>query len=233
MSTLYEETLVRLTKYREMNHLSQEEMGNIMGITQSHYSKVEQGKKMISGTALLNLSKYNVDMDFFLTGQETLVTELDDYLSKCKSEYKRELIMLMVWLVNRGTNMMNKAEEWGSVDYSREVELLRMKEQNGEIRDSIWYGIRKMKHLTQDRMAKLLDINIKKYRDIERENRIPDAEVLVNLYEKTGILPSILLGEEISNLSVMNLIWREFTPEIKKRLLEILDRAYALFEGKD
>ncbi len=230
MSTLYEETLVRLTKYREMNHLSQEEMGNIMGITQSHYSKVEQGKKMISGTALLNLSKYNVDMDFFLTGQETLVTELDDYLSKCKSEYKRELIMLMVWLVNRGTNMMNKVEEWGSVDYSREVELLRMKERNGEIRDSIWYGIRKMKHLTQDRMAKLLDINIKKYRDIERENRIPDAEVLVNLYEKTGILPSILLGEEISNLSVMNLIWKEFTPEIKKRLLEILDRAYALFE---
>ena len=53
---------------------------------------------------------------------------------------------------------------------------------------------------------------------------------MVNLYEKTGILPSILLGEEISNLSVMNLIWKEFTPEIKKRLLEILDRAYALFE---
>lgn len=228
MSTLYGEALARLSSYREKHNLSQEDMGNIMGITQSHYSKVEQGTKMISGTALLNLHKYSMDVDQVLTGEETLITELDGYLSNCKSEHRDELIHLFVWLINRGTVMMHKKEEWENVNYSREIELLHMKDWDSKVHDNIWYGIRTIIHHKQEDMAKLLGINIKKYRKMEKKNGIPDAQVLVNLYEKTGIMPSILLEKRITNLNVINHIWERFTPEIKKKLLHILDCAFEI-----
>lgn len=46
MSNAYDKMLNRLNAYRQMQNMSQENMGSVMGITQSHYSKLEKGKKI-------------------------------------------------------------------------------------------------------------------------------------------------------------------------------------------
>lgn len=233
MNEVYERMLKRLEGYRRRQGYSQEEMGSIFGVTQSHYSKLEQGKKVISGATLQKLSKQNIDIDFLVTGEATLRTELNDYMERCANEYKEELLQMLVWLVNRGIRMMNKSAEWGRVDYQKDIELFHLKEWNSLAKERVWYGIRRVNHLTQVQMSEILDINIKKYREIEKVNRIPDAEVLVNLYVATGVRPSFLFAEELNNLNTLNYTWKRFTPDVKKELLYVLDRAVLLFHGEE
>lgn len=228
MNPLYEEALHRVLNYRVRNQLSQEDMGKLMGVTQSHYCKLEQGKKVISGEALLHLNEMKVDVDFFITGEETLETELNTYIQRYP-EHAAEIVQIMVWLVNRGISMMDKVQEWGTVDYQKEMELLHLKEWNNLARERVWYGIRKVNDLTQVEMSKLLDVNIKKYREIEKVSRIPDAEVLTNLYDKTGVTPSFLFPGLQNNINILNRTWKNFSPEVKHDLLKVLDEAVALF----
>lgn len=232
MNSLYEAALQRLEKYRISKKLNQTDMGKLMGVTQSHYSKLKQGKKIISGESLVRMSKENIDIDYFFTGEETCETELNDYVNRY-SDYMNELLPLLAWVVNRGIAMMDKAEEWNCVDYQKEIDLFQMKQWNQQAQERVWYGIRKVNNLTQVQMSEALNINIKKYREIEKVGRIPDAEVLSNLYDKTGIVPSFLMSEKLNNLNVLNHTWSKFTPELKKRLLEMLDMAVGLFDKKN
>ena len=44
MSRAYDKMLNRLNAYRKMQNMSQENMGSVMGITQSHYSIFQIGR---------------------------------------------------------------------------------------------------------------------------------------------------------------------------------------------
>ena len=180
--------------------------------------------------ALISLSNFQVDVDFVLTGQRAKYTELNERMERCREQDREELARLIVWLVRQGAHLMEVRDGTDDMNYVKAAELFHMKEWNTKVSESIWYGIRRNNGYTQQQMADVLDINIKKYREIEKENRIPDAEVLVNLYETTGIVPSALLEGELHNLNALNQIWERFPESIKTKLLEILDRAIALFQ---
>ena len=59
----YAELLDRIIEYRNINNISQKQMGQLMGITQSHYNKVERGKKLVSYSALLMMQKNKFDIN--------------------------------------------------------------------------------------------------------------------------------------------------------------------------
>ena len=80
MSSAYDKLLNRLNAYRKMQNMSQESMGSVMGITQSHYSKVENGKKIISGEELHNLDMNGIDVDYLVSGIKSPRTVLDDLM---------------------------------------------------------------------------------------------------------------------------------------------------------
>ena len=80
MSRAYDKMLNRLNAYRKMQNMSQENMGSVMGITQSHYSKLESGKKIISGEELYKLKKKGIDVDYLFSGTKSLHTVLDELM---------------------------------------------------------------------------------------------------------------------------------------------------------
>ena len=45
-------------------------------------------------------------------------------------------------------------------------------------------------------MASLLDINIKRYRRIEKNQVLPDADILYSLYMKLGYSPLIVMDSD-------------------------------------
>ncbi|MFQ7553516.1 MAG: helix-turn-helix domain-containing protein [Blautia marasmi] len=102
MSNAYDKMLNRLNAYRQMQNMSQENMGSVMGITQSHYSKLEKGKKIISGEELYNLKKNNIDVDYLISGRGSLRTVLDELMEQCSSKKRAELLQLIVWTVQQG-----------------------------------------------------------------------------------------------------------------------------------
>lgn len=233
MNELYGHMLKRLVMYRKHHGYNQEEMGSIFGVTQSHYSKLEQGKKIISGDTLQNLSRQNIDIDYFITGETSVRTELNGYMERCANEYKGELLQMLVWLVNRGIKMMNKESEWGKIEYRKELELFHLKDWDDRAKEHVWYGIRQIYNMTQVQMSDALEINIKKYRNMEKVNKIPDAEILVNLYDITGIAPSFLFADELNNINTLNYTWQKFTPEVQKELLGMLDTIITLFHDAE
>lgn len=59
--------MYRLRDLREDNDLNQTAIANLIGTTQQHYSKIEQGKADISGQQLLRLADfYGVSTDYLL-----------------------------------------------------------------------------------------------------------------------------------------------------------------------
>lgn len=77
MGELYEKVVKRLIEYRKELNITQGEMGEILGVTQGHFSKLEHEEVKISGESLKRLSYYNNDIDYFFSGQKKICTELD------------------------------------------------------------------------------------------------------------------------------------------------------------
>ncbi len=149
--------------------MSQESMGSVMGITQSHYSKVENGKKIISGEELHNLDMNGIDVDYLVSGIKSPRTVLDDLMEACGREKKAELLQLIVWTIQQG---MENAQIGGSaaVRCTREIELLRYQVFPHTSEHTVWYRIRMANEMTQGEMAEALDVSVKRYREIEKGN---------------------------------------------------------------
>lgn len=99
MGSAYEGVLQRLQMYRQKRKLNQKSMSQMMGVTQSHYSKLEQGKTIISAEELKNFDSHGCNMDYLLTGEECEETILNHYLGVCKKEIKSDFLQLMVWTI--------------------------------------------------------------------------------------------------------------------------------------
>ncbi|MCA5961323.1 helix-turn-helix transcriptional regulator [Blautia sp. RD014234] len=84
--------------------------------------------------------------------------------------------------------------------------------------------------MTQGEMAEALDVSVKRYREIEKGNTRASAEVVAALYENLGYLPSIILEEDVVNLSSLNLIWEEFEEELQKELEAFIRKGCGLWE---
>ena len=84
--------------------------------------------------------------------------------------------------------------------------------------------------MTQIEMAEALDVSVKRYREIEKGNTRASAEVAAALYETMGYLPSIILEEDVVNLSCLNHIWKEFEEELQKELEVFIRKGCRLLE---
>lgn len=218
MGSAYEGVLQRLQMYRQKRKLNQKSMSQMMGVTQSHYSKLEQGKTIISAEELKNFDSHGCNMDYLLTGEECEETILNYYLDACKKEIKSDFLQLMVWTIEQGVNISGK-EQKNEVDYTKEIRLLRYSafEKETDSR-TIWYWMRKASDITQDKMAQHLDITTKRYREIEKGRLGVNAELLAVLYQNLGYPPSVVFYEDVQNISSLNKIWQEFDSDLQKEL---------------
>lgn len=75
MSVAYKDVLERFVKYREQRNISQNELAQMLRISQSYVSKMEVGKARISFEILTALYQQGWDIDYIITGQENHRTE--------------------------------------------------------------------------------------------------------------------------------------------------------------
>lgn len=78
MSVVYKDVLERFVKYREQRNISQNELAQMLCISQSYVSKMEVGKARISFDILTALYQQGWDIDYIITGQENRRTVLND-----------------------------------------------------------------------------------------------------------------------------------------------------------
>ncbi len=226
MGSSYEGAIRRLTEYRRMLGLTQEKMSEVVNLTQSHYSKLERGTKIISNDVLSKLMKNACDVDYLITGVETKRTILDEMFSRCPEESKADLLELMVWAVNQGLNVESIKKNNEQIDFEKEIDILKYNIKNNK--DTIWQHIRKTNKLTQEKMADMLDINIKRYRNIEKEKIKPDADILSTLYEELGYQPTLIMKSDKNYLMSLNQIWNQLPKDLQDEISKYIEEGISL-----
>lgn len=92
--------------------------------------------------------------------------------------------------------------------------------------ESVLYGIRTAENLSQQSMAKRLHVDIKKYRDLEKNIKRPDAEILMLLYNNFECMPFEMINGKC-DLRQVNRIWNRLNSDLKEELLEFIKRGLA------
>ena len=79
-------------------------------------------------------------------------------------------------------------------------------------------------------MSEKLGVNIKKYRKLEKEQLCPDAELLLRIYEETGCKPSLLFNCINVEGLIINDLWNDITPPVRKSILSLVEQVYGFLK---
>ena len=214
----YGKVVERLGQYREELGVSQAEMGSYFDVTQPHYQKLEKGMKVISQKSLLAFEAAGFDVFWLLTGKKNDSGFLDSYVNKFDSaRQQQKFLEALIWATEEGTRI-NGDEYDGSL--YKAYELMKVSELDERF---IWKRIRRTEDLTQIEMANLLEINIKRYRKIEKGEIAEDAAILASLYENLHYSPMLILNRKKYCLDELNRIWSKFDASLLQRLLRYME----------
>lgn len=223
MCDSYEKFLQRFVRYRQQKNMTQEEAGDILGITQSQFSKLELGKVIISHKDLKTLMEAGWDVDYLITGKRSFfcVSELNKLISLPIDEKgKGDLFSVLVWLLEQG---VDRSSVNISFETRCELQILKMRAKDKDTK-TLLYEVRQITGMAQIPMSEKLGVNIKKYRMLEREQVNPDAELLLRIYEETGCKPSLLLGAAHIEEKIISDLWNQIAPDIQKKILPLVEQ---------
>lgn len=196
MSATYNEVLKRLIEERKRLGLSQQEMARLVHITQSNYSKVEKGLHRLSYEELKYLSKANVDIFYILTGYRCAGKYVEYFQQYtyvelcCCLGIIYSLIVLNDWRSN--------AEPWK--DIAKRVKYVPLV-LDCKKSSNIFLVIRHMTSSRQKPMAEKLGVDIKKFRELEKDRCLPDSEIIRKLYNLFHISPAVVLKDKNSMIN--------------------------------
>lgn len=220
MCVKYKDVLERFVKYREQCSMSQKQLAELLCVSQSYISKMEVGKARISFDILVTLHEYHWDIDFIITGQTNKRTALNDLFDNCKEERKSDFLQYIAWAISQGIKNYDKQMKQ-VMRYAEKIEYLRLRTTEIAAEESALYGIRTANKLSQLQMAKMLHVDIKKYRAMEKKDKKPDAELLMLLYNNFECMPfEVVYGD--SALGEINAVWRRLKPQLQNELLDFI-----------
>jgi transcriptional regulator with XRE-family HTH domain len=217
MSVVYTDVLKRFIQYRQFYNLTQEQLAGILGVTQSCVSKMEIGKKRIPYSTLVTLDGCDWDIDRIITGEQLEKTELDELFAACDESRKMDFLQYVLWTMMQGVKGYDKHLRLME-QYAKKIEYIRLHTVNHADEDSVLYGIRAVNELSQHSMAQKLQVDIKKYRALEKKETYLDAELLMNLYNEFDCMPFDFIHGSY-HLKEVNRIWSKLNPELKEELL--------------
>ena len=103
----------RLEEYRRKLSYTQEQMGELMGVGQDHYQRVEQGAVIISYHSLQQIEEHGGDIYYLITGKQQNSGYMNMLLEECEnSEMERMLLRMYLFYLESGIcKVQGKVEE--------------------------------------------------------------------------------------------------------------------------
>ena len=199
---------MRLAAYRKLMNLNQTQMGERLGVTQSHYSKQESGLKGVSYRNLKCFEEHGGDVFFLITGEHLAEGRLEPYIETLDGGYEKEkMYEILVWAADIWKECL-----WKGAMTERTGKCIRLlRGYSDEM--TVWENIQKAEDYSQEEMARIFDINIKRYRKIEKGETMPDAEILQTLYEKMQYSPLLVMDQKRFYLDELNRVWAALPAE--------------------
>ena len=219
----YKEVLSRLAAYRKRLGITQEQIAGKINISQEQYSYLENGITKLTYKDLKVLLELGWNINYIITGREDCDqgTELEEVFHGFMDEEGKEFALKLCAEV-----MIEKAVRCGLTEKnSRLRDELALLEDMVESWQhfSMCYHVRKQLQLSQLVMADKLGVGIRKYRDLERENRYPDAEMLLHFYDMSGYQPMLFMDFYDRRMLLIKQIWGVFAKQEREEILGFID----------
>lgn len=210
-----------MVEYREKLHLTQKDVGNFLGKDQSQFSKMELGKTVVSYEILEGLREKDWDIDYMITGKEKInvVNNLSAYLKGKMGEKWKNLNEALIWIVGQELDRNGNS---CCRDSKCEYELLKQFLGKNPP-DTMLSAVRDMLGVSQITMSEKLGVNIKKYCQLEKGSKNPDAELLGLIYELAYCRPSIFFYTGDATEYLLDCLWNRIKPKQQKEAVEFLD----------
>lgn len=214
----YQEVLQRLTEYRKISGMTQEQLGARIELSQEQYSYLENGITRITDKNLKAFFDMGWDIDYLITGKRfDYDVMVYDYEFNCFMKDKDVFFHtklpaeLIAERVCRYDGINRSRFNMGDIDLL--VGMLKSWDNFLMLR-----FVRERLKISQIDMAERIGIGIKKYREIEREIRYPDAEILLDFYEMSGYRPTLFMNFYDRKQMMINVMWQKLGTEERKCL---------------
>lgn len=218
----YQDVLKRMTAYRKKIGATQKQIGEKLGLSQEQYSYLENGITKITDKNLKELLRTGWNIDYIITGIEYKNdrAELDDVFVDFHDKETKEFVMKLLAevLLQKGRTAC-WAEQ--NEEAKRSLDLLEAIIKSWDDFSMILF-VREHLQLSQILMAERIGVGIKKYREIERENRYPDAEMLLTFYNMSGYQPILFMNFYDRRLMSIKQVWKLLSQKEKTEMLEFI-----------
>ena len=184
----------RMSIYRKLMDYDQAKMAVRVGMTTPEYSNREAGRSMVSGIDLRKFSDSGADIDKMLVDVDEkpcryeISSEIETFGEESKKEYVRGVVSEHILY------MCEKKIADFSDETVKYIRLLKSIDKDST-KDSMLKCIRDVNGITdQQVISDNLGISRFKYSKIENNKELPDAMVLIRLYDLYGYVPSMYLN---------------------------------------
>lgn len=229
MSNSYDDFLRRFVLYRTRMNMSQEEMGKLLGKTQSQLSKIELRKTVVSFDMLENLQSNGWDVDDMIIGKEQIILEsrLTDYLMGNVGKNWKAFKELVVWIIHLE---FQKCGGFPDADSECEYQLLKTLLYSEDSK-TVMLAVRNVMGIRQDVMAERLGVDVKKCRDMERGRIYPDAELLILIYQMCSCRPAVFFQHENTEGYLLDCLWNKLNVKGQEETKMILDDVIRVYRA--
>ena len=219
MNETYQNVLQRLKEERKRKKWSQEQISRQLRMSQSHYSKVELGKRRFTYYEVQYLYGLEVDAHYIFTGQKS-GTEQEIFFSNC--DYRElNFYMHILAYVAEYLYVVRRLGNWEKV--YKELKYIGYITAPDKINDNSLFALRRAVECSQQKMAEKLGVDIKKIRSMENGESLPDSEILWNLYQFFRIPPAVFIKSERGMVCAIGCILSMLGEENREHAMTVVE----------
>ena len=218
MCACYEDVMKRLKDERKRLHWSQDDMSRYVHINQGNYCKIEKGNRRFSYYEIKELYKSAFDVNYIFSGQRS-----NEYYKEMIGDcsYKEALALFSVissviaycWAMKRTSFWKSMYQK---VKFMHLIDIEHIEQQN------LFLLVRHELKCLQIQMAKLLEVDVKKLRDLEKGKCLPDSELLWLMYERFLIPPAVILKSEKGLICEMSCLLEQLDSAGEKTPIDVI-----------
>ena len=219
----YEDFIDRLKEERLRLALSQDDIGRLLRMTQSHYSKAELGNRRFTYYELQCLCDTDVDVFYLFTGQHFESANDEDMKKKSMDElilYMNILCNLILYLDREDAIALSENDR-------RKLRYIQYSQvRTGNSRTGLFW-LRTILDYNQFKMAELLGVDIKKLRNLEAGKLLPDSEIIWKISEMFDVPYMLMVRDKKGIISQIN----ELLELVDYRTIASMVRGVKYFSG--
>ncbi|MCM1543193.1 MAG: transcriptional regulator [Blautia sp.] len=226
MDSKYQNVLHRLKEEREKLNLTQRLLCYRMKMLQSHYSRAESGNKRFSYYEIKGLCTSDVDVLYVFTGKKAAEEE---GLSELQEADPAELMCYLniLYAMARAVNPADARENiFGAI--RKQLEFIQCGTGSAGAKNNIFYCVRIRKEYTQQKMADLLGVDIKKLRELENGRILPDSEMIWKMYDLFQVSPAFILEDAKGLWKELNYALNLLGEDDRKIMVQVLTDMHRL-----